>query len=197
MSAADDIIAALPEGRRKPLLALFSRYHFTESQKLEAAKAEADLRQWKETPYTEIAPYSDIDRRGDGRKGDAYIKSMRKYMSRLRSEETDYSSFFPAPQPRRKHGIREVDKDIVLGRCPCPVDGEKTRCCKLRTLDVIEQCAFSCSYCSVQAFYAENEIHAISNIKEKLLAQQVNLQLNSLKICKSLPRTSLVLGFLL
>ena len=31
----------------------------------------------------------------------------------------------------------------------------------------------------------------------KLLAQQVNLQLNSLKICKSLPRTSLVLGFLI
>ena len=170
MSAADDIIAALPEGRRKPLLALFSRYHFTESQKLEAAKAEADLRQWKETPYTEIAPYSDIDRRGDGRKGDAYIIGLRKHMHSLRSCETDYSAFMPAAHPRPKYRIATIDKPAILGKCPCPVDGEKTRCCKLTTLDAVEQCAFSCSYCSVQAFYAENEIRAVGNLKEKLLS---------------------------
>ena len=158
MKAFDDIYAYLPQNSKERLEALFSRYRFTESQKLEIVKDEADLVQWKEGSYTSKAPYDEIDSRLDGRKGDSYIKGMRKYMSRLRSEETDYSSFFPAPQPRRKHGIREVDKDIVLGRCPCPVDGEKTRCCNLRTLDAVEQCAFSCSYCSVQAFYSEDSL---------------------------------------
>ena len=173
MKAFDDIYAYLPQDSKERLEALFSRYRFTESQKLEIVKDEADLVQWKEGSYTSKAPYSEIDSKLDGRKGDAYIKGMRKYMSRLRSEETDYSSFFPAPQPRRKHGIREVDKDIVLGRCPCPVDGEKTRCCNLRTLDAVEQCAFSCSYCSVQAFYSEDEIHTIGNLKEKLLSLEL------------------------
>ena len=173
MKAFDDIYAYLPQDSKERLEALFSRYRFTESQKLEIVKDEADLVQWKEGSYASKAPYSEIDSRLDGRKGDAYIKGMRKYMSRLRSEETDYSSFFPAPQPRRKHGIREVDKDIVLGRCPCPVDGEKTRCCNLRTLDAVEQCAFSCSYCSVQAFYSEDEIHTIGNLKEKLLSLEL------------------------
>ena len=173
MKAFDDIYTYLPQNAQERLEALFSRYRFTESQKLEIVKDEADLVQWKEGSYASKAPYSEIDSRLDGRKGDAYIKGMRKYMSRLRSEETDYSSFFPAPQPRRKHGIREVDKDIVLGRCPCPVDGEKTRCCNLRTLDAVEQCAFSCSYCSVQAFYSEDEIHTIGNLKEKLLSLEL------------------------
>ena len=174
MKAFDDIYAYLPQDSKERLEALFSRYRFTESQKLEIVKDEADLVQWKEGSYTSKAPYGEIDSRLDGRKGDAYIKGMRKYMSRLRSEETDYSSFFPAPQPRRKHGIREVDKDIVLGRCPCPVDGEKTRCCKLTTLDAVMQCPFSCSYCSVQSFYTENEIHAVSDLKEKLLHLEIS-----------------------
>ena len=136
-------------------------------------KGEADLNQWKESSFLDIAPYEKIDCRLDGRKGESYVKSMRCYLDRLKSEETDYSSFFPSTPARAKHGIKPVDKPLVLGRCPCPVDGEKTRCCNLKTLDPIEQCAFSCSYCSVQAFYAENEIHTIENLKEKLLSLDI------------------------
>ena len=153
---------------------LFSRYHFTESQKLEIIKEEADLRQWKEPSFAGSFRHESIAEYNDGRNGSRYMKAMRESMQSLRASETDYSSFFPSIHPRPKSKVTEPDKALVLSRCPCPVDGEKTRCCKLRTLDVIEQCAFSCSYCSVQAFYAENEIHAISNIKEKLLNLEVD-----------------------
>ena len=169
MPALDELIDSFDSARKEALTQLFQRYHFTESQKLEIAKSEADLRQWKEKPFVSIADYNAIDSRKDGRKGDAFISSLRAYMQTLRSKETDYSDFTPQVHPRPKNRIISIEKDIVLGRCPCPVDGEKTRCCKLVTMDPVEQCAFSCSYCSVQAFYSEKEIHTISNLKEKLL----------------------------
>ena len=169
MKAFDDIFQCLPDESRERIGSLLARYRFSESQKLEIVKEEADLLQWKEASFMDKAPYEAIDGRMDGRKGDAYIKGMREYMSQLRRAETDYSTFNPKTPPRAKHGVREVDKSIVLGRCPCPVDGEKTRCCNLCTLDAVEQCAFSCSYCSVQAFYSENEIHTIKDLEEKLL----------------------------
>ena len=170
MPAAEEIIRTFSEEERERIRALFSRYHFTESQKLEIAKNEADLRQWKEPSFLLSAGYEAIDSRKDGRKGDAFVKEMRAHMDALRKGETDYSSFFPSIHPRPKYRTVASDDPAVLGRCPCPVDGEKTRCCKLTTLDAVSQCAFSCSYCSVQAFYSENEIHAVRNLEEKLLA---------------------------
>ena len=171
MAALNELIASLDS---RDIEKLFERYHFTESQKLEIAKAEADLRQWKEQSFCLLAPYEEIDARKDGRKGDAYMRLMRSYMDNLRKSETDYSSFSPEFHPRPKYRTILSDEKIVLGKCPCPVDGEKTRCCKLTTLDAVMQCPFSCSYCSVQAFYTENEIHAVSNLKEKLLALELD-----------------------
>ena len=173
MPALNELIDSFPEKERDSILSLFERYHFTESQKLEIAKDEADLRQWKEPSFISIADYDSIDSRKDGRKGDAYLREFRAYMDKLRKEETDYSSFLPEIHPRLKYRTELIDKDIVLGRCPCPVDGEKTRCCKLTTMDPIEQCAFSCSYCSVQAFYSEKEIHAVKDIEKKLDKLQI------------------------
>ena len=167
MAALNELIASLDS---RDIEELFTRYHFTESQKLEIAKAEADLRQWKEKSFCSIASYEKIDSRKDGRKGDEYIRLMRSYMDNLRRSETDYSAFTPEFHPRPKYRTVLSDDKIVLGKCPCPVDGEKTRCCKLTTLDAVMQCPFSCSYCSVQAFYTENEIHAVSNLREKLLS---------------------------
>lgn len=171
MAALNELIASLDS---RDIEKLFERYHFTESQKLEIAKAEADLRQWKEQSFCLLAPYEEIDARKDGRKGDAYMRLMRSYMDDLRKSETDYSSFSPDFHPRPKYRTILSDEKIVPGKCPCPVDGEKTRCCKLTTLDAVMQCPFSCSYCSVQVFYTENEIHAVSNLKEKLLALELD-----------------------
>ncbi len=168
MTALDELVASFPEESKIGINELFNRFHFTESQKLEIAKDEADLRQWKEKSFLELADYNSIENRKDGRKGDAYLSQQRLYMKKLRSGETDYSSFSPRVHPRLKYRTEFIDKQIVLGRCPCPVDGEKTRCCKLTTMDPVEQCAFSCSYCSVQSFYSEKEIHAVRNLKSQL-----------------------------
>ena len=166
MNAFQDIFSSLPSTIRDSLSSLFSSIHFTQSQMLEAVKEEADLVQWKEESF--CLSYKREKENKDGREGDRYIKALRKYMSTLRESETDYSGFFPEVRKNPKIKALTEDQKLVLSRCPCPVDGEKTRCCKLRTLDAVMQCAFGCSYCSIQAFYNENEIKIVSNLEEKL-----------------------------
>ncbi len=162
------IFVRLPISLQESISSLFSSIHFTQNQKLELVKEEADLLQWKEKSFVENTDREKFIKRKDGRGGDEYIKELRKYMTRLREEETDYSNFFPHNEVRPKTKEVVLDQNIVLSRCPCPVDGEKTRCCKLRTLDAIMQCGFGCSYCSVQAFYNENQIKIVSSLDEKL-----------------------------
>ncbi|MBF0360604.1 MAG: hypothetical protein HQK49_06315 [Oligoflexia bacterium] len=62
----------------------------------------------------------------------------------------------------------------------CPVASTKTLCCNLRTIDVIQNCAFGCSYCSIQTFYNKNQIMVEDNLDEKLDA--ITSDLNPLKL---------------
>ena len=171
MDAFLSIFSSLPSPVRQKLDSLFSSIHFTRSEKLEIVKEEADLLEWKEESFVLSHPISASGK--DGRDGERYISELRRHMKRLRESETDYSNFFPQKRSQGKTKKLMSDQKLVLSRCPCPVDGEKTRCCKLRTLDAVMQCAFGCSYCSIQAFYNENEIRIVSNLREKLEAMEI------------------------
>lgn len=168
MNAVDDILIKLPKKTQSELNDLFSKIHFSFQEKLEIVKEEADLRQWKEQPFVEIVDIEKLTNKTDGRANSRYMGKLREHMHTLRSSETDYSDFNPI-RPKHPKTKAVVDKSaILIGRCPCPVDGEKTRCCKLRTLDAVQQCSFGCAYCSVQAFYNENQIKVVDNLKERL-----------------------------
>ena len=171
MDAFLSIFSSLPTPVREKLDSLFSSIHFTRSEKLEIVKEEADLLEWKEESFVLSHPISASGK--DGRDGERYISELRRHMKRLRESETDYSNFFPQKRSQGKTKKLMSDQKLVLSRCPCPVDGEKTRCCKLRTLDAVMQCAFGCSYCSIQAFYNENEIRIVSNLREKLERMEI------------------------
>ena len=171
MDAFLSIFSSLPTPVREKLDSLFSSIHFTRSEKLEIVKEEADLLEWKEESFALSHPFTTTGK--DGRDGERYISELRRHMKRLRESETDYSNFFPQKRSQGKTKKLMSDQKLVLSRCPCPVDGEKTRCCKLRTLDAVMQCAFGCSYCSIQAFYNENEIRIVSNLREKLEAMEI------------------------
>ena len=171
MDAFLSIFSSLPSPVREKLDSLFSSIHFTRSEKLEIVKEEADLLEWKEESFALSHPFTSKGK--DGRDGERYISEMRRHMKSLRESETDYSNFFPQKRSQGKTKKLMSDQKLVLSRCPCPVDGEKTRCCKLRTLDAVMQCAFGCSYCSIQAFYNENEIRIVSNLREKLERMEI------------------------
>lgn len=93
------------------------------------------------------------------------------HFSELRKSPIDYSTFNPDYDFRgRKPDINTdfLSPDRIMGRCPCPRDGEQTRCCNLKTLDAVQQCAFACAYCSIQSFYSQNEIRVLSDLKQHL-----------------------------
>ncbi|MDZ7354250.1 MAG: hypothetical protein ONB56_05675 [candidate division KSB1 bacterium] len=75
------------------------------------------------------------------------------------------------PKQREKNliTVRDSDKNI-FGMCP--VASEKTVCCNLRTIDVVENCIFGCSYCSIQTFYSA-EIVFDARFAEKLAALEL------------------------
>ncbi len=190
--SATKIILNLPEKVRKDIETLFSKIHFTQMQQMEIINEEADLTQWDEESFVGKIKIEDYIDRKDGRGGDEYIKELRNYMSLLRKSETDYSSFFPKVTKAPKTKTVANNDKIVLSRCPCPVDGEKTRCCRLRTLDAVMQCGFGCSYCSVQAFYSENEIRIVQDLEKKL--EDINIDEGVWHIGTGQASDSLLLG---
>ena len=91
----------------------------------------------------------------------------------MRRSPADYSdsafSFLQAPPSRRT--VIEPDfkaPDTIMGRCPCPDESLFLRCCNLKTLDAVQQCAFACSYCSIKNFYSDTAIKVVSDLEGKL-----------------------------
>ena len=62
----------------------------------------------------------------------------------------------------------------------CPVASEKTVCCNLKTIDVVQSCGFDCSYCSIQSFYTDNKVFLEKDLKLKL--EQLSKELDPDKI---------------
>ena len=99
------------------------------------------------------------------------FSSVMALLAGIRRSPVDYSTFNPDYDFRgRKPDINTdfLSPDRIMGRCPCPRDGEQTRCCNLKTLDAVQQCAFACAYCSIQSFYSQNEVRVLSDLKQHL-----------------------------
>lgn len=99
------------------------------------------------------------------------FSSVMARLAEIRRSPIDYSTFNTDYDFRgRKVDINTnfLSPDKILGRCPCPRDGEQTRCCNLKTLDAVQQCAFACAYCSIQSFYSQNEVRVLSDLKQHL-----------------------------
>ena len=93
------------------------------------------------------------------------------HMEELRKKEIDYSTFNPDYDFKGKGANINTDfksPERIMGKCPCPRDGEQTRCCNLKTLDAVQQCAFACAYCSIQSFYSQNEVRVLSDLGQYL-----------------------------
>lgn len=174
MDATEKLLAGFDEKTRQRLSDLMDKCRLTESQRLETVKNEADLRQWKEESLTDAIDMEQPGFLDPGTRRKFFMKAMRDRMQALRKSETDYSSFHPEVRIRKKEVVCNTERPLGFGRCPCPVDGEKTRCCRLTTLDVVTQCAFSCAYCSVQSFYQDGKIEITGGLEKKLDALPAN-----------------------
>jgi len=100
------------------------------------------------------------------------LPKLKKYLHDLRTNPTVYSKEgLPKPVLResKKIVVEKSDKEIYG---MCPVASPKTVCCNLRTIDAVENCAFGCSYCTIQTFYTEKAVFD-ADLKEKLDAIKI------------------------
>ena len=145
-----------------------------------------DFRQWGETPLCELIggegdgaaaietgtaiKHSTADSIGSAAKytaAESPYKRIRATWENLRSAPKSYRGFTgQIPEDLKKLEVRTAQTPPGLGRCP--VESEDTRCCRLTTLDVVEGCAFNCSYCAIRGFYSSDRITFHEHLAEKL-----------------------------
>lgn len=150
------------------LSSLFERYHFSYQQKRLLIEIARDLWLWQHPP---ISAMWDEEVEGEGKiKTRKMIATLEAKIDRLRQQPTDYSDF-KTQKARERRAIKthQFKGERLLGRCPCPPEGELLRCCNLLTLDAVQQCGFGCSYCSIQSFY-HSQVLFVENLKERLEA---------------------------
>lgn len=106
------------------------------------------------------------------------LNSIEQQFEKLKQQKKSYTDFdvleseYPkAKNPNKINNLKfepsiKSESTTVLGSCP--VASAKTLCCNLQTLDVVDNCGFECSYCSIQSFFPNNTILYEDKLASKL-----------------------------
>jgi spore photoproduct lyase len=83
------------------------------------------------------------------------FRELNSFIKELKRAPKSYpDEGLPRPEQREKYVVTSEKTDKAIHGM-CPVASESTVCCNLRTIDAVENCAFGCSYCTIQTFYSE------------------------------------------
>ena len=128
------LASALNPSDREFLESMAAKHRITHQQMRILIEQAIDLSIWNQGP---IASLWDEDA-GSGKQGKARLKAiigdLMEKISVLRREPTEYRDFHAKPTLSTKiTHVETLQDNKLLGRCPCPVSGEKTRCCNLLT----------------------------------------------------------------
>lgn len=141
----------------------FKNSHFSYQSKKQIIEIANYLFAWNEGSIKRIWP-SELTH------PKALLKELRKRFDLIKDKEIEYHS--NTNQDNSSNNIERPNIQISYNQNKiwgeCPVSSNRTRCCKLITLDAVSQCAFACSYCSIQAFYKNCQLSLDGNLNSKL-----------------------------
>ena len=154
----------LAQKDRDTLAFLAFQYRLTFQEFKQILESARDMEQWKESSL-ETWWRTQFPEKIKTKK--QLMNIIREYMSFLRSKDKEYPSDFikSVPPVPVKGVIQNSSEKTIYG--PCPVASPRTVCCNLKTIDVVENCPFACSYCTIQTFYQHSFIFD-QHLKEKL-----------------------------
>ncbi len=162
------LFPSLPQSEQAYLHDLHAKYRFSFQEQRLVIETASDLLQWKMGPIARWIDEERVSTLQGKRRTKALVATLLEQVREERKRPTDYADFFPTePLPEKSQRVI-VHTEKIMGRCPCPVEGEKTRCCNLKTLDAIQGCALGCSYCSIQSFYTKGQIKVVGNLRQRL-----------------------------
>ena len=154
---------ALPPEQQRAIRTVYARYRLTVQEMRLLCEAARDLEMWGEPGLV------DWWRQAEGQDGASaqplpqgpararkrrLLQRLREHTDGLRGAATRYPPA-RARQPTRPplHVVAGDPDEEVFG--DCPVRSERTLCCNLKTIDAVKNCAFGCSYCTIQTFYGD------------------------------------------
>jgi spore photoproduct lyase len=157
-------LLTLPD--REAIQDIAFRYRLTFQEFKNIVEVSRDLEQWQEQPLHQWWHALTTETITTKKQ---FMHRLHGYLAALKSGEKRYPPDFPGMAPDLP-GQRVVlsDSDKALHGL-CPVASEKTICCNLYTIDIVENCPFACSYCTIQTFYSRGFFFD-KKAKEKLLA---------------------------
>jgi len=164
----------LPEQQREFLRRWALEFRFTEQELRRLVEIAVDLAMWGESSIVEVWPPAPAAELPPKERRRRLLEALRGHREQLRSTPKRYGvavDSIGSGQYRIRSGAKERER---LGLGWCPVASERTRCCNLLTLDAVENCGFACSYCSIQSFYHDDQIHFDSGFAEKLEALEID-----------------------
>lgn len=166
--AGQTALGRLPTDQREFLSRQARTYRFSLQELRQLSEIGLDLNQWGEHSIMDAWPDAPAAGLPPKEQRARILSSLRRHAEGLRAAPKRYAmplESVSAGQYRIRSGVRERER---LGLGYCPVASERTRCCNLHTLDAVENCGFGCSYCSIQSFYHDDEIHFDSRFADKL-----------------------------
>ena len=132
-----------------------------------------DFEMWQSGFIDEFWDESGIERLQGGNRKRKILNQIRENWLTTKSALPKYDKHDVEKQPPAEIVFKtKLDDNPVLG--PCPVFSPKTRCCNLQTLDLVINCGYDCSYCSIQSFYHNDQILFHENLAEKLAKIEIN-----------------------
>ncbi len=149
-------------------------FRFSHQELREISEIGVDLNTWGAPSLIDAWPEAFASDLPPRQRRALIVAALRRHAEDLRNTPKQYETPTSARSPAR-YRIRFSDRGRGnLGLGLCPVASERTRCCNLLTLDAVENCGFGCSYCSIQSFYHDDEIHFDSTFADRLEALELD-----------------------
>jgi spore photoproduct lyase len=163
----DPVYASLSSNNRIFIKNKSEEFGFSFQEIKQIIDIATDLEMWQEGLLVSIWNENDTEKFKGKNLRQKLIRRVAEKWESLKKGSNDYSKFIPEELPAPKlEFVSQADDSIILGSCP--VASERTRCCNLLTLDAVKNCAFDCSYCSIQSFYTDGKIYLHRDLRSKL-----------------------------
>jgi spore photoproduct lyase len=155
---------------RDALQTIAFHYRLTFQEFKQMVEAARDLELWQEQS---LGDWWQEQYNAQRLSKEQFLLKLRAMLLALKKGEKQYPSDFIAKKraPRSLKMEIQESKKTISGLCP--VASDKTVCCNLHTIDIVENCPYACSYCTIQTFYSDRYLFD-KHAEEKLLALKLD-----------------------
>ncbi len=163
----DKLYSSLSVEHRENIDKIATKYRFSFQEFKSFTQYICDINLWQKPSLIEW--WLEKEKNTQGNLPQVKKKLFKELSDLLASYQVELKEYKPSPPKKVSPKLKIETKhttDKISGLCP--VASDKTVCCNLRTIDVVQNCGFGCSYCSIQSFYEEDEIIFESNLDKKL-----------------------------